>query len=65
MGGMAGPIQNRDDFLKYPFDDIPHIFWEKYEPHFQALQKVMPHGMKAHGGCGYGIFESSEESCRV
>jgi len=27
-GGMPGPIQTRADFEKYPFDDIPKIFWE-------------------------------------
>lgn len=61
LGGMQGPIQNRDDFEKYPFDDIPKIFWETYTPHLEALRKVMPAGMKAFGGCGYGIFESSQD----
>jgi len=27
MGGMPVPIQTCDDFNKYPFDDIPRIFW--------------------------------------
>jgi hypothetical protein len=61
MGGMKGPIQTRDDFNNYPFDDIPKIFWETYTPHLEAIRKVMPPGMKAFGGCGYGIFESSED----
>jgi len=61
MGGMLGPIQTRDDFNKYPFDEIPKIFWETYTPHLEAIRKVMPAGMKAYGGCGYGIFESSED----
>ena len=61
MGGMLGPIQTRDDFNKYPFDDIPRIFWESYTPHLEALRKVMPAGMKAYGGCGYGIFETCED----
>ena len=61
MGGMLGPIQTRDDFNKYPFDEIPKIFWEAYTPHLEAIRKVMPAGMKAYGGCGYGIFESSED----
>ena len=60
-GGMIGPIQTRDDFEKYPFDQIPKIFWEKYTPHLEALRKVIPPGMKAYGGCGYGIFESSQD----
>lgn len=61
MGGMLGPIQNREDFNKYPFDEIPEIFWEAYTPHLDAIRKVLPEGMKAFGGCGYGIFESSED----
>ena len=60
-GGMLGPIQTRDDFNKYPFDEIPKIFWETYTPHLEAIRKVLPPGMKAYGGCGYGIFESSED----
>ncbi|KAA6299941.1 MAG: hypothetical protein EZS26_003917 [Candidatus Ordinivivax streblomastigis] len=61
MGGMLGPIQTRDDFEKYPFDDIPRIFWETYSPRLAAIRKVMPVGMKAYGGCGYGIFESAQD----
>jgi uroporphyrinogen decarboxylase len=60
-GGMLGPVQTRDDFNKYPFDEIPKIFWETYTPHLEAIRKVLPPGMKAYGGCGYGIFESSED----
>jgi hypothetical protein len=61
FGGMLGPIQTRADFDKYPFEEIPEIFWETYTPHLDAIRKVMPSGMKAFGGCGYGIFESSED----
>jgi uroporphyrinogen decarboxylase len=60
-GGMKGPIQNREDFEKFPFDEIPALFWKNYTPHFEAIRKVMPAGMKAYGGCGYGIFEASED----
>ena len=61
MGGMAGPIQTREDFNNYPWDDIPTIFWETYTPHFEAIRKTLPAGMKAYGGCGYGIFEASQD----
>lgn len=61
IGGMKGPIQTRDDFNKYPWEDIPKIFWETYTPHFEAIRKVLPNGMKAYGGCGYGIFEASQD----
>ena len=60
-GHVKGPVQTREDFEKYPLDDIPKIFWEKYTPHLEAIRKVMPPGMKAYGGCGYGIFESSQD----
>lgn len=61
MGGISGPIQTRDDFNKYPFDELPEIFWNAYKPHLDAIRNVLPSGMKAFGGCGYGIFESSQD----
>ena len=61
LGGRPGPIQTRDDFNKYPFDEIPAIFWRTYKPHLDAIRAAMPPGMKAYGGCGYGIFESSQD----
>ena len=61
MGGKLGPIQTRDDFNKYPFEDIPRIFWETYEPRLQSIRRMMPAGMKAYGGCGYGIFETAQD----
>jgi len=61
MGGKAGPIQTREDFEKYPWKDIPEIFRDKYTPHFEAIRKTLPAGMKAYGGCGYGIFEASQD----
>lgn len=61
FGGMLGPIQTRDDFNKYPFGEISEIFWGTYTPHLEAIRKVTPPGMKAYGGCGYGIFEASED----
>lgn len=61
LGGRPGPIQNRADFEAYPWEDIPRIFKEAYKPHLDSLRKMMPVGMKAYGGCGYGIFESAED----
>ena len=61
LGGKLGPIQTRDDFNKYPFEDIPRIFWKTYEPRLQSIRRMMPAGMKAYGGCGYGIFETAQD----
>jgi len=60
-GGVQGPIQNREDFEKYPWESLPQLYWERYTPQLDALTKVMPKGMKAYGGCGYGIFEASQD----
>lgn len=59
--GGDGPIQTRADFEQYPFDDLPGIFWDTYTPHLEAIRKAIPAGMKAFGGCGYGIFESAQD----
>lgn len=61
MGGRPGPIQNREDFERYPWDDLPRLYWERFAPHLEALASVMPPGMKAHGGVGNGVFEISED----
>ncbi len=61
LGGRLGPIQSRDDFARYPFDELPEIFWRTYRPHLEAIREALPNGMRAFGGCGYGIFESSQD----
>ncbi len=61
MGGKPGPIQNRDDFDKYPWDQLPQLFWEVATPRFDALRHCLPQGMKAVGGVGNGVFEISED----
>lgn len=60
-GGKPGPIQTRDDFERYPFDELPGLFWETYTPHLEAIRAILSPGMKVWGGCGYGIFETSED----
>ncbi len=61
LGGRPGPIQNRSDFDRFPFDEVPDRFWKKWTPHLEAMHDTLPQGMKAVGGCGYGIFEISED----
>jgi len=60
-GGRPGPIQSRADFARYPWNDLPRIYWEKYAPHFDALVAALPPGMKIVGGVGNGVFEISED----
>ena len=61
LGGRPGPIQCRDDFERYPWDELPQLYWKRWTPHFEALAHVMPEGMKAIGGVGNGVFEISED----
>jgi len=61
FGGRPGPIQNREDFDIYPWNDIPRRFAEDAWPHFDALATSLPPGMKAVGGVGNGVFELSED----
>ena len=50
-------IKSRDDFEKYPFDEIPDLFFKEYSEYFELLPDAMPEGMKAVGGPGNGVFE--------
>lgn len=59
--GGKGPIQNRADFERYPWDELPARYWELATPFFDALARQMPAGMKALGGVGNGVLEISED----
>ncbi|MCP4141787.1 MAG: hypothetical protein GY755_16190 [Chloroflexi bacterium] len=60
-GGMEGPIQNREDFEKYPWDELEERYYAVADRKFAALCKSLPEGMKAFGGIGNGVFEISED----
>lgn len=59
--GGKGPIQNRDDFDKYPWDSLKDIYWKYAEKRFDSLVRQLPDGMKIVGGVGNGVFEISED----
>ena len=54
---IPGVIQTYEDFQKYPWDEIPDLFFQKASEQFQCLREAMPDGMKAIGGAGNGVFE--------
>jgi len=60
-GGKPGPIQDRTDFEKYPWDELQERYWKVAEPKFAMLAQCLPEGMKALGGVGNGVFEISED----
>ena len=53
----AGVIQTREDFERYPWDEIPPMYFDTQSVAFEQLREVMPPGMKAVGGPGNGVFE--------
>jgi len=59
IDGGPGPIQTREDFESYPWDELPERFWRVAEREFNALAECLPPGMKALGGVGNGVFEIS------
>lgn len=58
---QPGCIKNRDDFERYPWDELPGIYFRAYAPAFLALAKTCPEGMKAVGGVGNGVFECVQD----
>ena len=58
---MPGAIKNREDFERYPWDEVPEIYFKKYGEDFELLAEAMPEGMKAIGGVGNGVFECVED----
>lgn len=58
---MPGVIKCREDFEKYPWDEIPELYFKAYSEDFELLGEQMPSGMKAIGGVGNGVFECVQD----
>ncbi|GKX29807.1 hypothetical protein SH1V18_22870 [Vallitalea longa] len=58
---QPGVIKTRDDFNKYPWKEIPDLFFKAYSEDFIVLREEMPEGMKAIGGPGNGVFECVQD----
>jgi uroporphyrinogen decarboxylase len=56
-GHKPGVIQSREDFEKYPWNEIPDTFFNMFGRYYRILRENMPQGMKAIGGPGNGVFE--------
>jgi uroporphyrinogen decarboxylase len=63
-GKEIGPIQNRNDFERFPWAELPDRFFALYDEDFSLLCETMPPGMKAVGGIGNGIFEALQDCVR-
>lgn len=60
-GHKEGIIKDREDFERYPWDEIPSYFIQKHKRSFDALRGQIPPGMKAVGGAGNGVFECVQD----
>lgn len=60
-GHIPGVIQSREDFEKYPWDEVEDIYFQRASECFDLLRKAMPAGMKAIGGVGNGVFECVQD----
>ena len=56
-----GIIKTYEDFEKYPWDEIPDLYFEKNAVNFELLAEALPEGMKAVGGPGHGVFECVQD----
>ena len=67
MGGGAlgahkeGCIKDREDFERFPWDEIPQRFFDKFGAQMKTLTETCPAGMKAIGGVGNGVFECVQD----
>ncbi len=52
-----GCIKTREDFERYPWDEIEARYVQAFAPRFASLLETCPPGMKAVGGVGNGVFE--------
>ncbi len=56
-----GVIKNREDFEKYPWDEVPSLYFDMFAEDFELMAEVMPQGMKGIGGAGNGVFECVQD----
>ncbi len=62
LGNHVDPvIKTMDDFNKYPWEQIPEIYFKSHQSYYEVLEEGIPNGMLALGGPGNGIFESVQE----
>lgn len=60
-GHVKGVISCREDYDRYPWDEIPDRFFRDNAEYFELLAEAMPDNMRAVGGPGFGVFESVED----
>ncbi|MCK5811409.1 MAG: hypothetical protein KAG94_00795 [Clostridiales bacterium] len=60
-GHEPGCIKNYDDIKKYPWDDLPTLFFKQNKRYFDIATQHIPDGMSLIGGIGNGVFECIQD----
>ncbi|MBN2851684.1 MAG: hypothetical protein JXQ23_03000 [Clostridia bacterium] len=60
-GHESGCIKDYDDFRKYPWDELPELYFKKNKRYFDTVIRHVPDGMSLVGGIGNGIFECIQD----
>lgn len=60
-GHKPGCIKTREDFERYPWEEIPDKYFAAVSERFELLRDAMPAGMLAAGGVGNGVFECVQD----
>jgi uroporphyrinogen decarboxylase len=50
-----------EDFQKYPWDEVPDIYFRETLDYFRVFKEALPAGVKALGGVGNGVFECVQD----
>jgi uroporphyrinogen decarboxylase len=61
MGRAGSIIRDRHDLDAYPWGELPDRYFAHFDPYFEALERVLPPGMKAVAGVGNGPFEIAQD----
>ena len=59
--GKDGCIKTREDFNKYPWDEIPERYFSIMTDSIESFGRAIPPGMKGLGGVANGIFEAVQD----
>ena len=60
-GHKPGAVHTMEDMRKYPWDEIPDLYFARYGRWFDAFRAALPPGMKGVGGVGNGVFECVQD----
>lgn len=60
-GHKPGAVHTMQDMNAYPWDEIPDLFFLRYDRWFNAFRDALPAGMKGVGGVGNGVFECVQD----